>query len=379
MFLLPGIICVAAAIVSAQGSHVEFLSDNFIAKLNQQGLPWQAGRNFPSNLTKSDIARMFGTIPAGGIPDAPKPGERRKLHDFGALGESIPAEFDARDHFKSCASIIGVVPDQGACASSYAFAVTGVASDRLCIHSNAKVRKLLSAQYVASCCKKCRYPETTVCASGISSYTWGFVHRRGLVTGGGYQSNIGCQPVSFPGCNHSPTPSSLPSCSKLPKPEPKCHTRCTNDNYMTGFFHDKTKFKKFYWLDEKPENIQAEILKNGPVLANMYIYTDLFSYKSGVYTISSLAELSTYASVKIIGWGVESGTPYWLITSTFGEQFGLKGLFKIVRGKDEAIIESLVNAALPRDYSRSGSVLGNGNEVEEPESVSLEEDEDGAV
>ncbi|KAL1453846.1 hypothetical protein WDU94_010156 [Cyamophila willieti] len=325
---------------------VYFLSDEYIDNLNQQNLPWTAGRNFPSDLTQYDVERMFGPKPTE-LPEAPHPSEVRK--SYGNALTAIPVEFDAREYFKSCTSIISVVNDQGACASSYAFAIPSVASDRLCIHSHGHIQKNLSSQYILSCCKMCRYPhQDQICSGGISSSTWQWVHKRGLVTGGGYKSNIGCQPVSFPPCNHGTTSSSLPSCKTLPAPQPKCHTRCTNDNYGRNFFQDKFRFKKYYWLSEEVSDIQREIQENGPVIANMYLYDDLLSYKGGVYTVSDNANVVAYITVKIIGWGVEAGRPYWTIVSTFGESFGNRGTFKILRGRNIAIIESLVNAVLPR-------------------------------
>lgn len=49
-----------------------------------------------------------------------------------------------------------------------AFAIPGVASDRLCVVSEGRVQKLLSSEYVTACCKMCRYPdESKVCSGGM--------------------------------------------------------------------------------------------------------------------------------------------------------------------------------------------------------------------
>ncbi|KAI5696006.1 hypothetical protein M8J75_006824 [Diaphorina citri] len=325
--------------LDVHANHVDFLSDEYIDSLNKQGLSWTAGRNFAADLTPADVERMFGPRPPHqGFPEYPAPSERRSYYRSGLNAAPSFPPFDAREHFKSCAPIIS------------AFAISSVASDRLCIASQGKVKKLLSAQYIASCCKMCRYPnQKEICSSGLSSSTWVWVHKRGLVTGGAHHSNTGCQPVSFPPCNHANYTTSEPECKTLATPQPKCHTRCTNDNYGRGFFQDKYRFKRYYWVNDEVADIQQEIMKNGPVVANMYLYSDIFSYKSGVYAVSASAEIVAYATVKIIGWGEENGRPYWTIVSTFGEQFGDKGTIKILRGHNEAIIESLVNGALPKD------------------------------
>lgn len=358
----------------SEAEYVNFLSDEYIGHLNKQNLTWQAGRNFPTDLTLKDVERLFGTPPKlGSLPECPAPEERRVTHEERKDASEIPSEFDARQNFKECSDLISVIPDQGACASSYAFAIPSVASDRLCIASHGSIKRLLSAEYVTACCKMCRL-SAALCTTGTSSGAWAWIHKRGLVTGGGYNSNIGCQPSSFPSCNHSPVANDQSSCATLPAPQPKCHTRCTNTLYKTGFFQDKNKFKKYYWLSEKVSDIQMEIMSHGPVVGNIYIYSDLLNYKSGVYVVSKDANILTYASVKIIGWGVENSTPYWLVVSTYGANWGLGGTFKIRRGHNEAIIESLVNAALPRQtFEKNGlqevsdEVEVDSEEVEEPD------------
>lgn len=80
----------------------------------------QAGRNFPTDLTLKDVERLFGTPPKlGSLPERPAPEERRVTHEERKDASEIPSEFDARQNFKECSDLISVIPDQGACASSY--------------------------------------------------------------------------------------------------------------------------------------------------------------------------------------------------------------------------------------------------------------------
>jgi cathepsin B len=51
--------------------------------------------------------------------------------------------------------------------------------------------------------------------------------------------------------------------------------------------------------------------------------------------------------VKMIGWGVENGQPYWLINNQWTSTWGDKGQFKIARGTDECGIEDDVVAGAP--------------------------------
>lgn len=48
--------------------------------------------------------------------------------------------------------------------------------------------------------------------------------------------------------------------------------------------------------------------------------------------------------MKIIGWGVENGDPYWLVANSWNEGWGDHGLFKIARGSNHLGIEGQVHA-----------------------------------
>ena len=69
----------------------------------------------------------------------------------------------------------------------------------------------------------------------------------------------------------------------------------------------------------------------------MDVPSDFLMYGSGVYQRTNLAspDHSGFHSVKVIGWGEEAGTPYWLCMNSWGREWGEDGLFKIVRGRNE--------------------------------------------
>lgn len=52
-------------------------------------------------------------------------------------------------------------------------------------------------------------------------------------------------------------------------------------------------------------------------------------------------------AIKIIGWGVENKTPYWLISNSWNTDWGDKGMFKVLRGKNTCGIESMLCAGIP--------------------------------
>lgn len=90
-----------------------------------------------------------------------------------------------------------------------------------------------------------------------------------------------------------------------------------------------------------------EIMTNGPVEAAFDVYADFVSYKSGVYQHVSGGLLGGHA-IKMLGWGVENNTPYWLIANSWNPTWGDKGYFKIKRGTNECGIEDDIVGGLPR-------------------------------
>ena len=45
-------------------------------------------------------------------------------------------------------------------------------------------------------------------------------------------------------------------------------------------------------------------------------------------------------AIKILGFGEEAGTPYWLVANSWNEEWGDHGYFKIKRGSNECQIEN---------------------------------------
>lgn len=59
-------------------------------------------------------------------------------------------------------------------------------SDRFCIYSDGKVQVTLSADDLLSCCANCGYG----CEGGYPLDAWEYIEKNGIVTGGGYKSNV---------------------------------------------------------------------------------------------------------------------------------------------------------------------------------------------
>ncbi len=66
---------------------------------------------------------------------------------------------------------------------------------------------------------------------------------------------------------------------------------------------------------ESDEDIQREILAQGPVQAIFKVHSDFFMYKSGVYEpfrVHQDEPQNSYHSLKLLGWGIEKEVPNWV-------------------------------------------------------------------
>ena len=173
---------------------------------------------------------------------------------------------------------------------------------------------------------------------------WSYLTSTGVVTGGNYNSTKWCQAYALPNCDHHEG-GKYPSCSAQPEYDtPKCVASCdANSTYTTKYSADRHVFASAYSIASDIKSIQSEIYTNGPVEAAFTVYEDFLTYKSGVYQHTTGSVDGGHA-IKIMGWGVENGTSYWLVANSWNEDWGDKGTFKIRRGADECGIEDQVIA-----------------------------------
>lgn len=242
------------------------------------------------------------------------------------VDNGLPKSFDARDKWPKCKSLMSHIYDQGNCGSCWAASAVSVFTDRLCIQSNGKYTELRSVQQVLSCCHKGAAKDG--CNGGWPIATFDYIRRNGLSTGGDYDSKKGCQPYRIKPCARV-NGTKLQSCRSYPQETAhKCKLHCYNANYGTPFKKDRIKVKSLYFLD--PCAVMNDIHKHGPVVAAFAVYEDFVLYKKGVYQYT-IGNILGWHAVRVIGWGEEKGTPYWLATNSWNESWGDKGYFKIIR------------------------------------------------
>eukprot|EP00743_Colponemidia_sp_Colp-15_P000245 GILK01000286.1.p1 GENE.GILK01000286.1~~GILK01000286.1.p1 ORF type:complete len:383 (+),score=40.87 GILK01000286.1:55-1149(+) len=307
------------------------LDDNLIATVNSKKTTWTAGKNarFEAH-TMEHVKKLLGVLPAN------ENSIKLPLRDVEPLA-ALPDNFDARTQWPNCPSI-QEVRDQGGCGSCWAFGAAEAMTDRICIHSEGKVNVHLSAEDLVSCCGIwCGMG----CNGGQPSGAWHYWVSHGLVSGGNYGSKEGCYPYQIENCNHHVDGKYGPCAEGK---TPKCTKSCQNG---ASWDSDKHYGDKSYSISSNQEKIKTEIFTNGPVEAAFSVYEDFPTYKSGVYQHTTGSMLGGHA-IKILGWGVEDNTPYWLVANSWNEQWGDQGFFKILRGSNHCGIEGEIVAGIPK-------------------------------
>jgi cathepsin B len=287
---------------------------------------WTPGRNkYFYGQTKEQMAKLMGTK-MDMKPMAPMV--------FPQTSQALPDTFDARTNWNNCPSI-AFIRDQASCGSCWAVSSAEAMSDRICIGSNGKTQVYVSDEDLMTCCKNCGEG----CDGGYPIQAWKYWQKTGLVTGGPYGSNQGCQPYEIPPCGSD-------GCGGTDTKTPSCSLTCES-SYRTPFMNDKHYGASAYTVGNGVTGMQQELFTNGPVVAAFNVYEDFYSYTSGVYHHIWGSLVGGHA-VKVIGWGVEDDTPYWLVANSWNETWGMNGLFKIIRGTNDCDFESSIVAGLAK-------------------------------
>lgn len=103
-----------------------------------------------------------------------------------------------------------------------------------------------------------------------------------------------------------------------------------------------------YCVVETEEKIKREIMKNGPVTTIMPIYRDFLIYKDGLYEVQEgVPKFNNGHAIKVIGWGEENGTKFWLVENSWGANWGQNGVAKVKVGQEQLFLDQFALAPVP--------------------------------
>lgn len=298
-------LCAAASPIFAQHAdgHTKVNDADHIARLNAvEGMTWTAGVNEFFNDMTFDDARIFLGTDLSHISEHLDKCRDQSVYDL-IPNSSVPAAFDAKDHWTG---LIHPIRNQEQCGSCWAFSAAEVLGDRFAIASG-KSSPVLSPEDLVSCDKT-----DMGCQGGQLPAAWNYLTTSGTVTDA-------CFPYTAGGGQAA-----------------ACRQTCADSESFTKY-KAKTNFA-IHGVD----NMQKEIMTNGPIQVAFKVYRSFMNYKSGVYQKHWYEILPQGGhAVKITGWGTESATDYWLVANSWGTTWGLEGFFKIKRGSDQCGIETM--------------------------------------
>lgn len=313
------------AVATIRAGYYEEMTARQLPEIGKRASTWKAGYNRGlANKSKDELKRLVGTKMDKKFDT---PIVYPKIEPSGA----VPDTFDARQQWPQC-TLIGYIRDQGDCGSCWAVSSSAAMSDRTCIKTGQV--PYLSDEDVMACCTSCG----SGCDGGYPLMAWQWWTKTGVVTGGIYDSHQGCQPYEIaPTGTSSATP-------QQPENTPACQKSCET-GYGVTYTNDKHKGSTYYQVGNGVSGMQQELFTNGPIVSAFSVYEDFYNYVSGVYQHKYGAYVGGHA-VKVVGWGTEDNTPYWLVANSWNATWGMDGFFKIIRGTNDCGFESSISAGL---------------------------------
>lgn len=287
--------------------------ENLVKRINEGHYSWRAANNKLSEFSTTYLKGNLGDLSKSQIRSYLGKNKRKyariKPKKYRKIGRYVwhPKNFDARKKWKRC-RVINAIRDQSSCGSCWAFAVSSVYDNRLCI--NSKANMLFSPQDLVSC-------DTTNygCSGGNQDRAWQWIIANGI-------AREIC--IKYDGWE-SDCPNTCEDGSEIKRWKPKSYYKIGEDSWT---------------LKQRERAMEHDLIENGPFVVRILIYDDFYQYYSGVYQHTSSDTNPGSHAVRVIGYGVENGIKYWLIANSWGWNWGYEGTVKIRKGVDEIGIET---------------------------------------
>jgi len=290
MFKLA-VVGTVAAVATANNHPV---TQDVVDAIRAKATTWEPMEVHENPLSKLSTEQVFGLLGAKvAFGDAAPNGK----YITPTINPNIPANFDSREQWPGA---VHAIRDQGACGSCWAFAATEALSDRFAIASHGKVDVVLSPEYMISC-----DGGNMGCQGGYLNKAWDFLEESG---------------------------STDDACYEYKAVEGECpSTTCPSDGAKVHIY----KCQPNSTIEAtNAKQIQSAILEGGPMETGFQVYKDFFAYKSGVYKKTSpFWDYQGGHAVKIIGWGNDGKTNYWIAANSWGTAWGDNGFFKVAFGE----------------------------------------------
>ena len=120
---------------------------------------------------------------------------------------------------------------------------------------------------------------------------------------------------------------------------------CTDDNFCEPVHDYKSYYVSNFGKVSEENDMRQEILQNGPITCRIRVNNAFQSYHGGIFASTGGSSFTHYVSV--IGWGEESGIPYWIVRNSWGSYWGEQGYARIFRGNNIQGIEEQCYWGIP--------------------------------
>lgn len=283
----------------------------------------------------------------------------------------LPTSFDGRKVWKD---FLQPVRTQGLCGSCYAFAAVFVLASRLSIYSKGKYNYDLSPSKLIFCsnpidvqendtrteeelikytiAKKAPFDYTTPqsiirknimsCSGETLISAWQFLYRFGVPEDSclGYGDNENNAIV-----NLTLTDEVTKSCTEVTGAS---YDICDGGGDNGDIRMVSHRAGGYYSMGKNEYDIQRDIYHWGPCSTGLVIHEDFLEWNGkGVYEWDKKSGVVGGHAVVLMGWGEEGGKKYWILRNFWGEDWGDKGHFKVLRGENHCEIEENVFTGIP--------------------------------
>ncbi len=298
------------------------------AAIAEKQARWQAGETSMTRLSPAERRQRLGLVKpvlAAGV-------EVMVMADLPVVG--APPSLDWRDNG---GNFVTPVRNQGSCGSCWAFATTAALESSVLRAANTPITAEnpdlnLSEQVLVSCGAS-GSNDAGSCSGGVIQYASDYIRDTGLP---------------------------LETCYPYTATDGSCGSACgtydTATYRITGWAHVTT-------TSPTVTAIRDALASYGPLVTTMDVYTDFYSYSSGVYTYTT-GDYEGGHAVLIVGYS-DAGQ-YFIVKNSWGAGWGESGYFKISYSEIGTVVDfgdytlRYTGSACSYSISPSGQSFGYG-------------------
>ena len=218
------------------------------------------------------------------------------------------------------------------CGSCWAHGALSSVSDRIKILRNgAWPDVILSVQALLNC------GDAGSCEGGDDAAALDWLHDKGL-------PDMTCQ--AYEAVDNSCSANGSAICQTCPPGGVPCvviHAAPETEDVGAGFYTNGKVGEHTGVSGEKA--MMAEIYARGPISCGIDA-SYIESYTGGIFS-SNVSNWSIDHIISLVGWGEESGVPFWHLRNSWGTAWGERGFMRIERGSNTLGVESGCNWAVP--------------------------------